>query len=75
MDDGRRYIPSIAAILLAFASARAGAEPTELRLVSAASMQTVFKEVNESAAAAAFLAFLRTPDAVAVMKTKGMRVD
>lgn len=31
--------------------------------------------VDESAAAHAFLAFLRTPDAIAVMKTKGMRVD
>src|SRR5690349_8652253 len=30
---------------------------------------------DESAAAAAFLAFLRTPDAIAVKKTKGMRVD
>lgn len=30
---------------------------------------------DESSAAQAFLSFLRTPDAIAVMKTKGMRVD
>ncbi|HET7362814.1 MAG TPA: substrate-binding domain-containing protein [Burkholderiales bacterium] len=45
MSNGKRQIPTIAAAILALASAHAGAERPELRLLSAASMQTVFKEV------------------------------
>jgi molybdate transport system substrate-binding protein len=45
MSNGKRQIPTIAALVLALAAARVGAEPPELRLLSAASMQTVFKEV------------------------------
>jgi molybdate transport system substrate-binding protein len=45
MSNGRTQIPSLALIVLALASTRVAAEPPELRLLSAASMQTVFKEV------------------------------
>ena len=45
MSNGRPQIPTLALILLALAGTRAVAEPSELRLLSAASMQTVFKEV------------------------------
>src|SRR5690349_17887307 len=45
MSNGRRQIPTLAAVILALAARHVGAEPPELRLLSAASMQTVFKDV------------------------------
>jgi ABC-type molybdate transport system substrate-binding protein len=74
MGNGIAARVVLAAALIA-ASGAARAE--QLRLLSAASVQTVFKEIigdfeSESWVVKAFIAFLKTPQATAVMKSKGM---